>query len=90
MFKKILLLVVLTNAIFAQIKNVEVKGLKNVQESSVIELIEIKAGDTPSQKDISEQIKTLYSTGDFKDIKVKVEDDVLKKRTVTLKRQRSI
>ncbi len=77
MFKKILLLIMLINTIFAQIKNIEIRGLKNVQESNISSLIDIKVGDTPSQKEISEQIKSLYSTGRFKDIKIKVEDDIL-------------
>ena len=62
MFKKILLLIMLINTIFAQIKNIEIRGLKNVQESNISSLIDIKVGDTPSQKEISEQIKSLYST----------------------------
>ena len=77
MYRNFLLCLLTISAALAQVQSIEFKGLKHVSKGTAYELLEIKAGDEPTQKEISNQIKALYASGYFKDVKIESVDDVL-------------
>ncbi|MDQ6987207.1 MAG: outer membrane protein assembly factor BamA, partial [Mariprofundaceae bacterium] len=52
------------------IASIEISGNKNVETGAILERIHIKAGDKLDKKRISQDVRHLFSTGFFKDVRV--------------------
>lgn len=73
-----------------KVKSIEIRGNRRIESSTILARIKTKVGDIYSSDNIREDIKTLYSTDYFDDIKVdseSMEDGI---RLVFSVRERSI
>jgi len=59
------------------VKDIRVEGLQRTDVGTVFSYLPIKVGDTLDDKKASDAIKALYSTGFFKDVRLKTENGVL-------------
>lgn len=55
------------------VTDIDVKGLKRIEEGSIIARVSQKIGAPLSQEKISEDIKTIYKMGYFDDVRVEIE-----------------
>lgn len=87
MIRKLLLAPIIAGSlvapsIFAQenfeIENIEFMGLQRVTKGAVLLKLPVRVGDKIDKKEISDAIRSLYSSQNFEDIKVTFDDGVLK------------
>lgn len=87
MIRKLLLAPIIAGSlvapsIFAQenfvIENIEFVGLQRVTKGAVLLKLPVRVGDSIDKKEISDAIRSLYSSQNFEDIKVNFDDGVLK------------
>lgn len=63
-------------SLFAQaIYKIEIKGNERLSYEAISQYLSSKTGEQPSRLKIRDDLKSLYNTGLFKDIKIDVEDD---------------
>lgn len=55
------------------VTDIEIKGLRRIEEAAVKNKITLKLGEVISQEKISEDIKSIYKMGYFDDVKVDIE-----------------
>lgn len=86
-----LLLMMLARAAFATepfvIKDIRVEGLQRTEAGTVFSYLPMQVGDVMSDEKATQAIKSLYSTGFFKDVRVESEGEVL---VVTVQERPSI
>ncbi|ROV60857.1 outer membrane protein assembly factor BamA [Vibrio ponticus] len=81
--KKILLATLLATSVSANaadsfvVQDIQIEGLQRVALGAALLKMPIRIGDTVSNQDVAEIIRALYSTGNFEDIKVSRDNDVL-------------
>ncbi|HAS61834.1 MAG TPA: outer membrane protein assembly factor BamA [Vibrio sp.] len=81
--KKILLATILATSVSAHgaenfvVQDIQIEGLQRVALGAALLKMPIRIGDTVSNQDVAEIIRALYSTGNFEDIKVSRDNDVL-------------
>jgi len=77
----VLLASVLSASAFAfepfAIKDIRVEGIQRTEAGTVFSYLPVRVGDTMTEEKASQAIKSLFSTGFFKDVRVEVEGDVL-------------
>ncbi len=59
------------------VKDIRVEGIQRTDVGTVFSYLPIKVGDTLDDKKAADAIKTLYSTGFFKDVRLESENGVL-------------
>jgi len=59
------------------VKDIRVEGLQRVEAGTVFSYLPVKVGETFDDSKGADAIRSLYNTGFFKDVQVKVEDNVL-------------
>lgn len=73
-----ILLIFLTTNIFAQTVNtIKYDGVVHISESVALRMLEFRAGDNVSDKEIDTAIKKYFKQGYFTDIRAEIEDDIL-------------
>ncbi len=81
--KKILLATLLATSVSANaedsfvVQDIQVEGLQRVALGAALLKMPIRIGDTVSNQDVADIIRALYSTGNFEDIKVSRDNNVL-------------
>lgn len=60
------------------LKTVKVNGTARIEETTVMNYLEIKPGDNISNRDLDEATKTLFKTGLFSDVKVTMSGNTMK------------
>lgn len=70
-----------SNALFAfepfVVKDIRVEGIQRTEPGTIFTYLPVKVGETMNDELAAEAIKSLYSTGFFKDVRVESEADVL-------------
>ena len=69
------------------IKDIQVEGIQRTEAGTVFSALPVKVGDTMDDEAATEAIKSLYSTGFFKDVRLEAEGNVL---VVTVQERSSI
>ncbi len=59
------------------VKDIRVEGIQRTEPGTVFSYLPIKVGDTVNNQKAEEAIHALFATGFFKDVKLKVDHDVL-------------
>ena len=59
------------------VKDIKVTGLERISIGTVFNYLPIKVGDTVTQEDVSNSIRSLFKTGFFQDVKISVSNNVL-------------
>lgn len=59
------------------VKDIKVTGLERISIGTVFNYLPIKVGDTVTQKDVSNSIRSLFKTGFFQDVKISARNNVL-------------
>jgi len=59
------------------IKDIRVEGLQRTEAGTVFTYLPVKVGDTITDDKASQTIRTLFSTGFFKDVRLEIEGSVL-------------
>ena len=59
------------------VKDIRVEGLQRVEPGTVFSYLSVQVGDTFTEEKGAEAIKTLYSTGFFRDVQIQAQGDVL-------------
>jgi len=59
------------------VKDIKVTGLERISIGTVFNYLPIKVGDTVTQEEVSNSIRSLFKTGFFQDVKISVSNDVL-------------
>ncbi|MDR2366203.1 MAG: outer membrane protein assembly factor BamA [Zoogloeaceae bacterium] len=59
------------------IRDIRVEGIQRTEAGTVFSYLPVKVGDTLTDEQASQAIKTLFATGFFKDVRIEVEDNVL-------------
>lgn len=59
------------------VKHIQITGLQRVSQSTVMDYLPVKVGDTINDKNTGKIINTLYKTGFFQDIKLERQGDTL-------------
>lgn len=81
--KKILLATILATSVSAHgaenfvVQDIQIEGLQRVALGAALLKMPIRIGDSISNQDVAEIIRALYSTGNFEDVKVSRDDNVL-------------
>ncbi|HTS51982.1 MAG TPA: outer membrane protein assembly factor BamA [Burkholderiales bacterium] len=60
-----------------QVKDIRVEGIQRTEPGTVFSYLPIKVGDTLTEENAAEAIKSLYATGFFKDVRLEAEGNVL-------------
>lgn len=69
------------------IKDIRVEGLQRTEPGTVFNYLAVQAGDVMSDEKATQAIKSLYSTGFFKDVRIEAEGEVL---VVTVQERASV
>ena len=79
--KRILRTLVLTLALNASaemlVDDIRIEGLQRVSLGSVLDTVPITIGDRIEKRDYQRVIKTLFATGQFDDIQLRAEGNIL-------------
>ncbi|MGF1907935.1 outer membrane protein assembly factor BamA [Vibrio kasasachensis] len=81
--KKILLATILATSVSAHgaenfvVQDIQIEGLQRVALGAALLKMPIRIGDSISNQDVAEIIRALYSTGNFEDVKVSRDDNIL-------------
>ena len=59
------------------VKDIRIEGIQRTEPGTVFNALPVKVGDTMDDDKATQAIKSLYSTGNFKDVRIEVENDVL-------------
>nr|WP_251370091.1 outer membrane protein assembly factor BamA [Polynucleobacter sp. JS-JIR-5-A7] len=59
------------------VKDIRVEGLQRVEPGTVFSYLSVQVGETFTEEKGAEAIKTLYSTGFFRDVQIQAQGDVL-------------
>jgi outer membrane protein insertion porin family len=59
------------------VKDIRVEGIQRTEAGTVFSYLPVKVGETMNDDLASQAIKSLYSTGFFKDVRIEAEGDVL-------------
>ncbi|GHU14318.1 outer membrane protein assembly factor BamA [Betaproteobacteria bacterium] len=59
------------------IRDIRVEGIQRTEAGTVFSYLPVKVGDTLSDEQAAQAIKTLFATGFFKDVRIEVEGNVL-------------
>ena len=59
------------------VKDIRVEGIQRTEAGTVFSYLPVKVGDTLTDDKASQAVKTLYSTGFFKDVRLEIEGGVL-------------
>ena len=59
------------------VKDIRVEGLQRVEPGTVFSYLPVQVGDKFTEEKGTEAIKTLYSTGFFRDVQIQAQGDVL-------------
>jgi outer membrane protein insertion porin family len=59
------------------IKDIRIEGLQRVEPGTVFSYLPVQVGDTFSEDKSAEAIKSLYTTGFFRDVQIQAQGDVL-------------
>ena len=59
------------------VKDIRVEGLQRVEPGTVFSYLSVKVGETFNDSKSSETIRSLFNTGFFKDVQIRVDDEVL-------------
>lgn len=69
------------------VKDIRVEGIQRTEAGTIFTYLPVKVGETMNDELASEAIKSLYSTGFYKDVRIEAEGDVL---VVTVQERSSI
>jgi len=76
-----LILTLYVNSSFAAdtfvVKDIKVTGLERISIGTVFNYLPIKVGDSVTQEEVSNSIRSLFKTGFFQDVKISVSNNVL-------------
>ena len=59
------------------VKDIRIEGLQRVEPGTVFSYLPVQVGDTFTEEKGAEAIKSLYSTGFFRDVQIQAQGDVL-------------
>ncbi len=59
------------------VKDIRVEGLQRTEAGTVFSYLPVKVGETMDDDKATQAIKSLYSTGFFKDVRIEYDQDVL-------------
>lgn len=86
-----LVIALLSNTAFALepfvIKDIRVEGLQRTEAGTVFNYLPMQVGDVMSDEKATQAIKSLYSTGFFKDVRIEAEGEIL---VVTVQERASV
>lgn len=64
-------------ALGVTVRDIRVEGLQRIEPGTVFSYLPIQIGDRVTEQGTAEAVRTLFSTGFFKDIRIELEGDVL-------------
>ena len=77
--KSILIYLLFTTLVFSEvIKNIDISGNKRISKETILVLSSIVEGEDFDKNRINDSLKKLYQTNFFKDIKINLENGLLK------------
>src|SRR5574343_2104295 len=59
------------------VKDIRIEGIQRTEAGTVFGYIPVKVGDTLTDEQAAQSIKSLFTTGFFKDVRIEVEKDVM-------------
>ena len=74
----ILQFLLITFSYSATIKRFEIKGNERISDETILMFSDLEIGDLITQNKLNEALKELYYTDYFKDIKISLDDNIVK------------
>ena len=79
LYKIITLMLIISSNVYADVvRKIDISGNDRISDSTIIDVIDFKKSNNYSNSDLNNFQKKLFETNFFSDVKLKLEDDILK------------